>query len=101
MPRECLYDNPKTAVVRILGGPDRVEHIHFSQLRAHYLVDSLFCHPAEGHEKGAVENLVGYVRRNALVPVPAFASWGGAQCPSAHLTGTVLGKSIFCRTPAR
>jgi len=42
-----------------------VEHTHFSQLRAHYLFDSLFCRPAEGHEKGAVENLVGYVRRNA------------------------------------
>jgi len=82
VPRECLYDNPKTAVVRILEGPDRVEHIHFSQLRAHYLVDSLFCHPAEGHEKGAVENPVGYVRRNALVPVPAFASWGALN---AHL----------------
>lgn len=82
VPRECLYDNPKTAVVRILGGPDRVEHIHFSQLRAHYLVDSLFCRPAEGHEKGAVENLVGYVRRNALVPVPSFASW---EALNAHL----------------
>ncbi len=75
VPRECLYDNPKTAVVRILARPDRVEHTHFSQLRAHYLFDSHFCRPAEGHEKGAVENLVGYVRRNALVPVPSFASW--------------------------
>jgi transposase len=75
VPGECLYDNPKTAVVRILAGPERVEHTHFSHLRAHYLFDSLFCRPAEGHEKGAVENLVGYVRRNALVPVPSFASW--------------------------
>ena len=75
VPAECLYDNPKTAVVRILAGPERVEHTVFSSLRAHYLFDSLFCRPAEGHEKGAVENLVGYVRRNALVPVPAVASW--------------------------
>lgn len=28
-----------------------------------------------GPEKGAAENLVGYVRRNALVPVPAVSSW--------------------------
>jgi transposase len=75
VPRECVYDNPKTAVVRILAGPERIEHAHFSHLRAHYLFESLFCRPAEGHEKGAVENLVGYVRRNALVPVPSFASW--------------------------
>ena len=75
VPAQCLYDNPKTAVVRILAGPERVEHTWFSSLRAHYLFDSLFCRPAEAHEKGAVENLVGYVRRNALVPVPAVSSW--------------------------
>jgi len=75
VPRECLYDNPKTAVVRILAGPERQEHTLFSSLRDHYLFDSYFCRPAQAHEKGAVENLVGYVRRNALVPVPEFPSW--------------------------
>jgi transposase len=75
VPAECVYDNPKTAVVRILAGPAREEHRHFASLRAHYLFDSLFCRPAQGHEKGAVENLVGYVRRNALVPVPDLPSW--------------------------
>lgn len=75
IPRECLYDNPKTAVVRILAGPERQEHAIFSSLKAHYLFDSYFCRPAQAHEKGAVENLVGYVRRNALVPVPEFPSW--------------------------
>ncbi len=75
VPATGLYDNPKTAVVRILAGPHRQEHEVFSSLRAHYLFESVFCRPAEGHEKGAVENLVGYVRRNALVPVPEVASW--------------------------
>ena len=37
---------------------------------------SSFCTPGEAHEKGSVENLVGYVRRNALVPADrAFASF--------------------------
>ena len=75
VPRECLYDNPKTAVVKILAGPEREEHLVFSSLRAHYLFNSVFCAPAKGNEKGSVENLVGYVRRNALVPVPDFDSW--------------------------
>lgn len=75
VPAHCVYDNPKTAVVRILSGPEREEHTRFSSLRAHYLFDSHFCNPASGHEKGAVENLVGYVRRNALVPVPDLPSW--------------------------
>jgi transposase len=84
VPAECVYDNLKTAVVRILAGPEREEHTVFASLRAHYLFDSLFCRPGEGHEKGAVENLVGYVRRNALVPVPDFASWDALN---AHLLG--------------
>lgn len=75
VPAECLYDNPKTAVVRILAGPARQEQTQFASLRAHYLFDSLFCRPAEAHEKGTVENLVGYVRRNALVPVPDLPDW--------------------------
>lgn len=30
--------------------------------------------PGEGHEKGNVENKVGYHRRNFLVPMPRFLS---------------------------
>ena len=66
--REVWYDNAKTAVTKILAGPHRIEHERLSALRAHYLIDSHFCSPARGNEKGSVENLVGYVRRNALVP---------------------------------
>jgi transposase len=62
------YDNPKTAVTKILAHHEREEQVDFSRLRAHYLFGSAFCNPAEAHEKGSVENLVGYVRRNALVP---------------------------------
>lgn len=72
---EVWYDNPKTAVTKILSGPHREEHERLSALRAHYLFDSSFCTPARGNEKGSVENLVGYVRRNALVPhTRSFAS---------------------------
>jgi transposase len=82
VPAECWYDNPKTAVVRILAGPERDEHTRFSSLRAHYLFESRFCGPRKPHEKGSVENLVGYVRRNTLVPVPSFPSW---EALNAHL----------------
>ena len=73
---ELWYDNAKTAVVKILSGPERIEHEHLSRLRAHYLFASSFCTPGEAHEKGAVEHLVGYARRNALVPASRpFASF--------------------------
>ncbi|WP_243269975.1 IS21 family transposase [Thermanaerosceptrum fracticalcis] len=74
IPWNLVYDNPKTAVTKILKGPYREEHKHFSSLRAHYLFDSEFCNPHSGNEKGTVENLVKYVRQNALVPVPEVNS---------------------------
>jgi len=76
VPGEVWYDNPTTAVTKILSGPHRIEHERLSALRAHYLFDSSFCTPSRGNEKGSVENLVGYVRRNALVPhTRSFASF--------------------------
>jgi len=70
VPREGLYDNAKTQVVKILEGPYRQEHEDFSSLRSHYLFNSLFCRPRKGNEKGAVEGLVKQVRSQAMVPVP-------------------------------
>ena len=70
-----LYDNAKTQVVKMLEGPLREEHEWFSSLRSHYLFNSHFCRPRRGNEKGAVENLVKYVRQHVLVPVPFFYSW--------------------------
>lgn len=34
----------------------------------------MFCNPAQEHEKGLVEGLVGLVRRNAFVPVPNIST---------------------------
>jgi len=70
VPREGLYDNAKTQVVKILEGPFRQEHEDFSSLRSHYLFNSNFCRPSKGNEKGSVEGLVRQVRSQALVPVP-------------------------------
>lgn len=83
VPAEVWYDNPKTAVTKVLSGPHRVEHERLSSLRAHYLFDSRFCTPFRGNEKGSVENLVGYVRRNALVP--HSRSFPSIEALNAHL----------------
>ena len=72
IPGECWYDNLKTAVAKVLAGPRRVEHEQFTALKIHYLFRSHFCGAGKGNEKGSVENLVGYVRRNALVPVEEY-----------------------------
>lgn len=74
VPHRIWYDNLKTAVHKILVGHRREEPQAFLAFRSHYLFESRFCTPGEGHEKGLIENLVGYARRNFLVPVPAVPS---------------------------
>jgi transposase len=74
VPENLVYDNLTTAVRKVLSGHDRVLQERFITLRSHYLFRSVFCNRASGHEKGSVENLVGYVRRNALTPMPEVDS---------------------------
>lgn len=75
VPHRMWYDNLKTAVLKILQGHRREEQQAFTAFRSHYLFESRFCTPGEGHEKGSVENLVGYARRNFFTPVPEAVSW--------------------------
>jgi transposase len=75
VPLSMLYDNTKLAVARILGGGERQKTRAFSELQSHYLFEARFGRPAKGNDKGNVEGLVGYARRNFLVPVPRVGSW--------------------------
>jgi transposase len=74
VPTEGLLDNLKTAVIKILQGRDRLEQEAFIGLQAHYVFKAEFCNPASGNEKGRIEGTVGYVRKNALVPLPEVQS---------------------------
>lgn len=74
VPTEGLFDNLKTAVQKILQGRDRLEQEAFLALQTHYLFKAEFCNPASGNEKGRIEGTVGYIRRNALVPLPEVQS---------------------------
>ena len=60
------------------GGGPRV----FTELQSHYLFEDRFGRPGKGNDKGKVEGLVGYVRRNFLVPIPSFESFDALN---AHL----------------
>jgi len=75
VPRSILYDNTKIAVARILGDGKRQRTRVFSELRSHYLFEDRFGRPGKGNDKGKVEGLVGYCRRNFLVPKPRFATF--------------------------
>nr|AER10488.1 IstA [Brevundimonas diminuta] len=72
--QSLLYDNTRLAVARILGDGRRERSRMFAGLQSHYLFDDRFGRPGKGNDKGKVEGLVGYVRRNFMVPIPAAAS---------------------------
>ena len=75
VPTRILYDNTKIAVARILGGEERQRTRSFSELQSYYLFADKFGRPAKGNDKGKVEGLVGYARRNFMVPIPRVSSW--------------------------
>lgn len=72
VPHEIWFDNASSMVTNIIkdGGRDLTER--FSRFKEHYGFKAVFMNPDAGHEKGNVENKVGYGRRNYLVPVPEF-----------------------------
>ena len=75
VPRSILYDNTRIAVARILGDGKRQRTRVFSELRSHYLFEDRFGRPGKGNDKGKVEGIVGYCRRNFLVPIPRFRNF--------------------------
>jgi transposase len=75
IPNRITYDNLKTAVYKILTGRNRQEQDAFKTFRSYYLFESNYCNPAQGHEKGGVENDVGYVQRNFMAPVLKVSSY--------------------------
>jgi transposase len=82
VPTRILYDNTRIAVAKILGGEQRQRTRAFSELQSYYLFADKFGRPAKGNDKGKVEGLVGYARRNFMVPIPRVSSW---QELNAHL----------------
>jgi transposase len=75
VPTRILYDNTRIAVAKILGGEERQRTRAFSELQSYYLFADKFGRPAKGNDKGKVEGLVGYARRNFMVPIPRVPSW--------------------------
>lgn len=68
-PKRMIFDNAKVAVKEGFGLHAKVQD-RYKALAAHYAFQCDFCNIAAGHEKGLVEGLVGWVRRNILVPIP-------------------------------
>lgn len=77
-----VYDNDSVLVKKVLGS-ERHQTTFSLSLEEHFHFESHFCNLAAGNEKGAVENAVGYCRRNFLPALPSYSSWDEAN---QHLT---------------
>lgn len=73
IPKRLIFDNAKVAVSEGFGLHARATK-GYKSFAAHYAFQTDFCNIASGNEKGLVENLVGYARRNFMVPVPRVKS---------------------------
>jgi transposase len=75
VPTSIVYDNDKCLVARIAADGTRIRAKLFSGFLSHYLIRDRYARPGKGNDKGGVEGLVGYARRNFMVPMPRFATW--------------------------
>jgi len=67
--KRVIFDNAKVAVKEGFGAYAKVQD-RYKALAAHYAFHCDFCNISAAHEKGLVEGLVGWVRRNIFVPIP-------------------------------
>ena len=98
VPRRITYDNLTSAVHKVLRAHPRGARSLRGLPRALSLRQP-FLPAGEGgaHEKPLVESLVGYARRNCLVPGARRGELGSAECPAA---GALCGRR-GAQLPAR
>jgi len=70
VPEAIVFDNA-TGIGRRMGDAITTSEL-FGTFAAHYGFSFRFCNPHAGNEKGAVENMVGAMRRSLFVPKPRF-----------------------------
>ena len=104
-PRRVIFDNARIAVKDGFGAHAKATD-SYAALAAHHGFEPVFCNPSSGNEKGLVEGLVGFSRRNFCVPIPRVADMEALngllreRC-EAYLTHTVAGKGADVGTLLR
>ncbi len=73
VPQKIIFDNARVAVKDGFGAHAKVQD-KYRLLAPLYAFYTQLCNVAAGHEKGLVDGLGGWIRRNVLVPVPRVTS---------------------------
>lgn len=76
VPRKIRIDNLTPAVKKVRSKTEEAKLTDtFIQFQNHYGFDVQVCNPRSGHEKGSVENKVGYIRYNFFATSPVMNSY--------------------------
>jgi transposase len=70
VPTRISYDNSRIAVAKFVGRRGDTPTHEFLRLESHFLFEHHFCLIRRPNEKGHVEGLIGFARRNFMVPIP-------------------------------
>ena len=74
VPLVMVFDNATGAGHRVAWNQVTMVDV-FQRFIEHYRIEVRFCNPQAGNEKGSVENAVGFLRRNVMVPLPDVESY--------------------------
>ena len=75
VPQKIRFDNLTAAVATVGKGEERILTKAFARFVLHYRFKPEFCGVGKANQKGHVENKVGYIRRNWLLPYPEVSSY--------------------------
>src|SRR5207244_3400500 len=75
VPWAVVTDNMKTAVLGRDEDRQPIWNPTYQKLAVEFKFHPDVCAPASGNQKGAVEDGVGFSRRNFMVPIPDVASF--------------------------
>ena len=102
VPAKCMVDNLKSAVLRRAVGEEPVFNPRYKDFADHYGFAIAPCGVGQAHEKGRVENAVGYVKKNFLAGLevsdfsqlnPAVRQWLDAVA-NVRLHGSTKRKPV-------
>ena len=94
VPRRISYDNSRIAVAKFVGRRGDTPTQEFLRLESHFLFEHHFCLVRRANEKGHVEGLVGFARRNFMVPVPVFDTFAALNVHLADCCRKRLGEVL-------
>lgn len=97
VPRRIMVDNLKSAVLSHPAGQPAVYHPRYLDFAAHYGFQVRACNVRSAHEKGRVENAVGYIKGNFLPGLP-ITSLSAVQAAARHWMEVVANRRLHATT---